>query len=105
MAKHIPSYQNFLKILNLTLIQFLGIKIVSFQIFIFSWAKKNFPESSERESLLAEFTQYLFFKRLEDNDLQGALTLIREQVKFFKNPDNQRSKQIHVFMFSCFFSG
>lgn len=58
---------------------------------ICSWIKDNLPDSTDKENLLAEFTQYLFFKHLQKNDLKGALLLIREQLKYFKNPDNQKS--------------
>lgn len=60
---------------------------------IFRWIKTKFPESSDKENLLAEFTKFLFLQKLHNNDLQGGLALIRDHIKYFKSPENQKSEE------------
>lgn len=60
----------------------------------YSWIKENFPETSEKENLVTEFTQFLFSEKLRKNNLHDALVFIRNQIKYFKNPENQKCNDI-----------
>lgn len=44
---------------------------------------------------MAEFTQFLFYEKLRDNGLKGALIFIKSQIKQFKNPENQKSNEFN----------
>jgi hypothetical protein len=97
MDHPIPSYPILSEVLSLKQLKFFSMSLSNLilsYIYNFRWTKVNFPESLEKENLLAEFTKILFFQKLNNNDLQGALTLIRDQIKCFKTLENQKSSKI-----------
>lgn len=56
----------------------------------YRWIKLNFSESFDKETLLAEFVQHIFFEFLKKKELKSALFLIRDQLKNFSHIETQK---------------